>query len=88
MRDSAAMVDATHGPEPFAPYHAPHFDGSWLDELANPPKGHEHIVHDEPDYGGFLRGRVASTDEAQIEVRKKAPSQWLLISRTALPAIR
>ena len=39
VRDSAAMLDATHGPEPFAPYHAPHFDGSWLDELGNPPKG-------------------------------------------------
>lgn len=25
---------------------------------ANPPRGYEHIIHDEPDYGGFLRGRV------------------------------
>jgi hypothetical protein len=25
---------------------------------ANPPRGFEHIVDDEPDYGGFLRGRV------------------------------
>ncbi len=25
---------------------------------ANPPRGHEHILEDEPDYGGFLRGRV------------------------------
>ncbi len=33
VRDSAAMLDATHGPEPFAPYHAPNFEGSWLDEL-------------------------------------------------------
>ncbi|MCA9536531.1 MAG: amidase [Myxococcales bacterium] len=39
VRDSAAMLDATHGPEPFAPYHAPHFDGSWLEELEKPPKG-------------------------------------------------
>jgi hypothetical protein len=27
---------------------------------ANLPPGHEHILKDEPDYGGFLRGRVAS----------------------------
>ena len=26
----------------------------------NVPKGYEHIVHDEPDYGGFLRGRVVT----------------------------
>jgi hypothetical protein len=25
---------------------------------ANPPPGYEHILKDEPDYGGFLRGRV------------------------------
>lgn len=24
----------------------------------NVPKGYEHILRDEPDYGGFLRGRV------------------------------
>ena len=25
----------------------------------NPPKGFAHIIDDEPNYGGFLRGRVA-----------------------------
>ena len=25
------------------------------------PRGYEHILDDEPDYGGFLRGRVART---------------------------
>jgi hypothetical protein len=34
----------------------------------NPPKGHAHIVDDEPDYGGFLRGRVARADEHQLVV--------------------
>jgi hypothetical protein len=34
----------------------------------NPPKGHEWIVDDEPDYGGFLRGRVASSDGDQLVV--------------------
>jgi hypothetical protein len=32
------------------------------------PRGHEHIVDDAPDYGGFLRGRVASDDEHQLVV--------------------
>lgn len=26
----------------------------------NVPRGFEHILRDEPDYGGFLRGRIAS----------------------------
>jgi hypothetical protein len=34
----------------------------------NPPRGHEHIIDDEPDYGGFLRGRVASLGEDQLVV--------------------
>ena len=32
------------------------------------PRGHEAIVDDEPDYGGFLRGRVASLGEDQLVV--------------------
>jgi hypothetical protein len=32
------------------------------------PKGYEHILHDEPDYGGFLRGRVASLGKDQLVV--------------------
>lgn len=31
-------------------------------------RGHEEIVDDEPDYGGFLRGRVASLFEDQLVV--------------------
>ena len=34
----------------------------------NVPKGFEHILKDEPDYGGFLRGRVASLGEDQLVV--------------------
>jgi hypothetical protein len=34
----------------------------------NPPPGHEHILDDEPDYGGFLRGRVASENDQQLVV--------------------
>jgi hypothetical protein len=32
------------------------------------PKGFEHIVDDEPDYGGFLRGRVVSANGEQVIV--------------------
>jgi hypothetical protein len=34
----------------------------------NLPRGHEHILDDEPDYGGFLRGRVASFGGDQLVV--------------------
>jgi hypothetical protein len=34
----------------------------------NPPRGFEHIVDDEPDYGGFLRGRIARNGDDQLVV--------------------
>ena len=34
----------------------------------NLPRGHESILDDEPDYGGFLRGRVASLGDDQLIV--------------------
>jgi hypothetical protein len=34
----------------------------------NLPRGHEHIADDEPDYDGFLRGRVASLGGDQLIV--------------------
>lgn len=34
----------------------------------NVPRGYEGILQDEPDYGGFLRGRVASRGMQQIVV--------------------
>jgi len=36
--------------------------------LKNVPRGHEHILHDEPEYGGFLRGRVVRLVENQLIV--------------------
>ena len=37
VRDTAAMLDATHGPEAGAPYYAPGFDGSYLEESRRAP---------------------------------------------------
>jgi hypothetical protein len=34
----------------------------------NVPKGFEHILKDEPDYGGFLRGRVVRQNGKQLIV--------------------
>ena len=37
VRDSAAFLDATHGPAPGDPYCAPRFDGSYLDQHKGAP---------------------------------------------------
>jgi amidase len=37
VRDSAAVLDATTGPEPGDPYDAPHFEGSFLDHVGKDP---------------------------------------------------
>jgi hypothetical protein len=34
----------------------------------NVPRGYEHILRDEPEYGGFLRGRVVRLDGRQLIV--------------------
>lgn len=39
-----------------------------LSHRDNVPRGHEGIEDDEPDYGGFLRGRVASLSGDQLVV--------------------
>ena len=36
--------------------------------LRNAPRGFEYILDDEPDYGGFLRGRVATSFGHQLIV--------------------
>lgn len=66
----AAIREFTHRDPDFVFWIHP--DGTLCDardsHLQNPPKGFGHIVHDEPDYGGFLRGRVASQDDEQLIV--------------------
>lgn len=37
VRDNAALLDATHGPEPGAPYAAPYFGGSYLQAVSTDP---------------------------------------------------
>ncbi len=37
VRDSAALLDATHGPEPGAPYEVRPPEGPWLDEVGRDP---------------------------------------------------
>lgn len=65
-----ALKEFTHRDPDFVFWIFP--DGSLFDardsHRNNVPRGFEHIVHDEPDYGGFLRGRVASEEDEQLVV--------------------
>jgi hypothetical protein len=66
----AAVRSFTHADPEFVFWIYP--DGTLLDakrgHKANPPQGFEWILRDEPEYGGFLRGRVARRFEHQLIV--------------------
>jgi hypothetical protein len=66
-----AIKDLTHGSPEFVFWIFP--DGKLFDakdaHRKNVPRGYEHILKDEPEYGGFLRGRVVrSLDGHQLVV--------------------
>ncbi|HWB04497.1 MAG TPA: hypothetical protein VG796_15825 [Verrucomicrobiales bacterium] len=63
-----ALRQLTHGLPEFVFWIYP--DGRLHDarhsHRAYPPPGYEHILADEPDYGGFLRGRVVRPLDQQL----------------------
>ena len=65
-----AIRDLTHDAPEFVFWIYP--DGRLYDartsHKAFPPPGFEHILDDEPDYGGFLRGRVVRYGDNQLIV--------------------
>lgn len=65
-----AIRALTHGTPEFVFWIYP--DGQLHDartsHKAHPPRGFEHILKDEPDYGGFLRGRVVRQSGVQLIV--------------------
>lgn len=65
-----AIRRLTHGFPEFVFWIYP--DGGLHDAVdshkAHPPPGFLHIIHDEPDYGGFLRGRVVRHAGKQLIV--------------------
>ena len=66
----AALKEFTHRAPDFVFWIFP--DGRLFDardaHRSNVPRGYEHIVNDPPEYGGFLRGRLASDGDAQLLV--------------------
>jgi hypothetical protein len=66
----SAIKELTHGRPDFVFWIFP--DGRLHDardaHARNVPKGYEHILGDEPDYGGFLRGRIVTARGKQLVV--------------------
>ncbi|MGC4014151.1 MAG: hypothetical protein QM755_06465 [Luteolibacter sp.] len=64
------LHDFTHTDPDFVFWIYP--DGRLFDakdaHIRNIPKGYEHILKDEPEYGGFLRGRIAQQGNHQLVV--------------------
>ena len=81
-----ALRDLTHGTPEFVFWIYP--DGRLHDartsHRAYPPRGYEHIVTDEPDYGGFLRGRVVRYAGLQLVAVYCRPE----VLASATPALR
>ena len=65
-----AIRDLTHGDPEFVFWIFPNgrLHDARRSHRDNVPKGYEHILLDEPDYGGFLRGRVVRLFEHQLIV--------------------
>lgn len=66
----AAIRELTHTYPEFVFWIMP--EGGLLDardaHRKHPPPGHAWILRDEPDYGGFLRGRIARWGDLQLVV--------------------
>jgi amidase len=64
VRDSAAMLDATHGPEPTSPYHAPVPERPFLDEVGRDPGRLRIFFTDQTPYGDAVDPEIAAAVRA------------------------
>lgn len=65
VRDSAAVLDATHGPDEGSPHPLPVFNGSYLDAVSRPPGRLKIAVSKAPMLGKAVSAEVATAfDEA------------------------
>ncbi len=68
VRDSAAMLDATHGADVGAPYHAPPFAGSWLEAVSRRPGKLKIAVSAKPMLGTEVDPEVLSGFNATVKL--------------------
>src|ERR1700693_5293583 len=60
VRDSAAMLDAVHGPEPFSPYVAPPRERPFLEEVGRDPGRLRIAFTDKSPYGDAIDPEIAA----------------------------
>jgi len=68
VRDSAALLDITAGPEPGDPYPAPPHTGSWLDALEAPPDRLRIAVDRRTDTGSALGPTALAALEDAVQL--------------------
>jgi amidase len=81
VRDSALLLDLTHGPAKGDPYHAPAFTGSFLDSLSKDPRPLRVAIDLEPVSGGAIheechaavRGAAALLESLGHKVEMASP---------------
>jgi Asp-tRNA(Asn)/Glu-tRNA(Gln) amidotransferase A subunit family amidase len=64
VRDSAAALDASHGPAPGDPYAAPHFGGAYLTAIQTPPTGLRIAMVTRTASGGTVHPEVEAAVKA------------------------
>ena len=67
VRDSAALLDITHGPQTGDPYYAPPFEGSYLEQTALPPGKLKIALLDEVPEGWNNERRLHPDCRAAVE---------------------
>lgn len=95
VRDSAAMLDATAGPEPGNPYEAPHFAGRFIDEVGKEPgKLRVALCLDKQGVGGLspevttgVEKTAALMSELGHEVEEAFPAIDMELLNTAMTVI-
>ncbi len=97
VRDSAAMLDATNGPEPTSPYHAPKPERPFLDEVGREPGRLRISFTDKTPYGDAIDPEIAAAvrDVARMleglghHVEERAPALAVdpsLVAAVVIPA--
>jgi amidase len=68
VRDSAAMLDATHGAETDASCYTPHFAGSWFEAVAHAPKRLRIAASAKPLLGDSVNTQVLEGFDATVKL--------------------
>ena len=77
VRDTAALIDATHGPDLGTPYYAPPLDGSLLAAIARPPRRLRIAVLDVVVHRGPGASRIAAPPSSTLpRCARSSATRW------------